>query len=184
MRCGLKVTCRITLEHIAVDAASLHMRDVYGLRAGVGCEGIISYYYRRLYGGHFLLCDKSSIHDERCAGRKSCIVGTEIENRCGDLFAGAYPPDRDKGLEGIEHLATKQTGTAGEQKTSHSFCLLSNRRQSPAQQWEPFPSHAYRSEQISVISAGTTEVLNGPDRHQIRKYRAQHRLSRKKDSAA
>jgi hypothetical protein len=58
-----------------------------------------------LYGAHFLLCDKSSIHDERCAGGKSCIVGTEIENRCGDLFAGAYPPDRDKGLDGIEHLA-------------------------------------------------------------------------------
>src|SRR2546422_6538026 len=38
---------------------------------------------------HFLLRDKPSIHHQRCAGGKFCIVGTEIENCCGDLFASA-----------------------------------------------------------------------------------------------
>ena len=40
-------------------------------------------------GAHFLLCDKASIHYQGRAGGEFRVVGTEIEDSCGDLFAGA-----------------------------------------------------------------------------------------------
>src|SRR5438874_2867232 len=51
-----------------------------------------------------LLRQEAPIHDEGDAGGEFCVVGTEIENRRGDFLGGAYPPDRDKRGEGIEHL--------------------------------------------------------------------------------
>src|SRR2546421_11668023 len=53
----------------------------------------------------FLLGQHSSIHHEGNAGGKFRVVGTEIENRRGDFFAGANAPDRMKRREIIAHLA-------------------------------------------------------------------------------
>src|SRR4030095_17047218 len=47
----------------------------------------------------------SSIHYEGSAGGKFRVVGTEIENRRGDFFAGTNAPDRMKRREVIAHLA-------------------------------------------------------------------------------
>src|SRR2546429_8994163 len=52
-----------------------------------------------------LLGQHSSIHHEGSAGGKFRVVGTEIENRRGDFFAGANAPDRMKRSEVIAHLA-------------------------------------------------------------------------------
>src|SRR5213080_4314350 len=52
-----------------------------------------------------LLGQHSSIHHEGSAGGKFRVVGTEIENRRGDFFAGANAPDRMKRHEVIAHLA-------------------------------------------------------------------------------
>src|SRR6266480_7737461 len=53
----------------------------------------------------FLLGQHSSIHHQGSAGGKFRVVGTEIENRRGDFFAGANAPDRMKRREVIAHLA-------------------------------------------------------------------------------
>src|SRR5213592_2328519 len=52
-----------------------------------------------------LLGQHSSIHYEGSAGGKFRVVGTEIENRRGDFFAGANASDRMKRREVIAHLA-------------------------------------------------------------------------------
>src|SRR5207253_5013769 len=52
-----------------------------------------------------LLGQHSSTHHEGSAGGKFRVVGTEIENRRGDFFAGANAPDRMKRSEVIAHLA-------------------------------------------------------------------------------
>jgi hypothetical protein len=47
----------------------------------------------------------SSIHHEGSAGGKFRVVGTKVEDRRGDFFAGANAPDRMKRREVIAHLA-------------------------------------------------------------------------------
>src|ERR1700756_1858470 len=59
----------------------------------------IDFYMCSLLGQH------SSIHYEGSASGKLRVVRTEIENRCGDFFAGANAPDRMKRSEVIAHLA-------------------------------------------------------------------------------
>src|ERR1700756_333605 len=59
----------------------------------------IDFYMCSLLGQH------SSIHYEGSTSGKLRVVRTEIENRCGDFFAGANAPDRMKRSEVIAHLA-------------------------------------------------------------------------------
>src|SRR5438105_14569039 len=56
-----------------------------------------------------LLCNPTSINDQRGPGGKSCGVGTEIENRRSDLFGGAFPSHRNHRRDLIAQFLSRET---------------------------------------------------------------------------
>ncbi len=56
-----------------------------------------------------LTCDEASIDYQRRAGREFRGVGAQVENRLGDLFARADPPDRNDGKDLIAQLIPRRT---------------------------------------------------------------------------